>query len=413
MSLTAWLYGDRVAVIDRPDARRMLLTYTEAAIARYGLGAPLLSVRLLVRPERYTRGEVRPFLEGLLPEGVMRDAIASRLNVVATDTYGLLAEIGADCAGALIIIPSEEPAPVTARSTQLEALSERDIVALLANLRSAPLGIGEGVRLSLGGVQEKLLLTRRPDGAWARPLHGAPSTHILKPAIALYDGTVQNEAFCMRLAVVMGLRAARVEVGVFEGVVQALVVERYDRATEGDGTVTRIHQQDLCQARGILPEFKYEARGGPSLAQVAETMATWVDAEALVKLLQATTFNVLIGNGDAHGKNFSLLHRSDGSLEMAPLYDLMSTAIYPAVSQHLAMTIDGVHRIDGVAGHRIVNEAVRWGMSRRRVEDEIAAFLDRAPEAIDEAARATPDAPERLVRFAVEQTEKLRSSIRM
>jgi len=409
VSLSIWLYGDRVAVIEQPDARRLLLTYTDAAVGRYSLGTPLLSLRLLVRQERYTRGDVRPFLEGLLPEGITRDALAARLHLVASDTYSMIAALGADCAGALIILP-DEVAPVAARLTDARTLSNRDVFALIANLQRAPLGVGDGVRLSLGGVQEKLLLTRRPDGAWIRPSRETPSTHILKPPIALYESTVQNEAFCMRLAAEMGLATATVGVDTFEEL-PVLVVERYDRVIAPDGTVTRIHQQDLCQARGILPELKYQERGGPSLAQVAETLATWVGMPALLALLRTTAFNVLIGNGDAHGKNFSLLHTPDAKLSLAPLYDLMSTAIYPAVSPHLAMTIDGVHRIDGVTGDRIVNEAVTWGLPRRRVSDEVMTFLNRAPRAIEAVASATPGTPDRLIAFASEQADKLRKTI--
>lgn len=102
--------------------------------------------------------------------------------------------------------------PPLPKATTLTAapLAESELEALVRNLRSAPLGIGGPVRLSLAWVQEKLLLTRMPDGAWGRPVAGTPSTHILKPEIDRYPQTVENEFFCMRLAHQLGLRVAAV-----------------------------------------------------------------------------------------------------------------------------------------------------------------------------------------------------------
>ena len=229
--LAVWLYGDRVAILDE-DRHRPRLVYTTEAISRYPLGTPLLSLTLTVRPERYTRGVVRPFLDGLLPEGQSRLAVARDFDVLASDSYSLIRAIGRDCAGAVVIQPADEPAPPAPSTLRAEPLNEGDIEALVANLRTAPLGVGERVRISLGGVQEKLLLTRMPDGSWGRPVDGTPSTHILKPEIPRFPETVENEAFCMRVARHLGLSVATVETTTV-GSRKLLVVERYDRVVRG------------------------------------------------------------------------------------------------------------------------------------------------------------------------------------
>jgi serine/threonine-protein kinase HipA len=403
--LAVWLYGDRVAILDE-NRRRPRLVYTKEAISRYPLGTPLLSLTLPVRPERYTRGVVRPFLDGLLPEGQSRLAVAKDFDVLASDSYALIRAIGRDCAGAVVIQPADEPAPPAPSTLRAEPLNEGDIEALVANLRMAPLGVGERVRISLGGVQEKLLLTRMPDGSWGRPVDGTPSTHILKPEIPRFPGTVENEAFCMRVARHLGLPVATVET-MMVGSRKLLVVERYDRVVHADGTVERIHQEDFCQATSTLPDNKYEEDGGPSLRRIAGLLQTVAAADTLDDLLRAVTMNALIGNGDAHGKNFSLLHQPSGALTLAPLYDLMSTLHYG--DDRLAMYVDNVHRTDKVTAERIVNEATAWGLSRSNATGIVDDLLARAPEAMAAARDETDGVSKELFATVNDQLARLRS----
>ena len=160
-----------------------------------------------------------------LPEGEPRRTIARDLRLRTEDTYGLILALGRDCAGTVVMQPADEPAPPTTTRTA-EPLSQEAIAELVENLRSAPLGTGGRVRISLAGVQEKLLLTRMPDGLWGRPIDGTPSTHILKPEITAYPHTVANEAFCIRVAKHLGLKAAEVETTEFANR-KVIVVERY------------------------------------------------------------------------------------------------------------------------------------------------------------------------------------------
>jgi len=403
-ALAVWLYGTRVAVVEQ-ERERLRLHYTPEALERYALGVPLLSLSLPLTPRHYPHGVVRAFLDGLLPEGEPRRAIAADFDLRAGDTYGLIRALGRDCAGALVIQPDDEPTPLPPTTKTAEPLTEAAIGDLVANLRSAPLGVDARVRMSLAGVHEKLLLTRMPDGSWGRPVEGTPSTHILKPQIAEYPNTVENEAFCMRLAKHLGLSVSAVETTTINGR-RVIIVERYDRNVHADGAVDRIHQEDFCQATAIPPEKKYEEDGGPTLRRIAGILQSVAGPDSLETLLRAAAINVLIGNGDAHGKNFSLLHDASGSLGLAPLYDLLSTLVYG--DDRLAMYIDNIRRTNRVTADRIVNEAARWGLSRRHASEIIAKILDRAPTAVQAARDETEGVPVAILQVVDSQLAQLR-----
>ncbi|HEY6311055.1 MAG TPA: HipA domain-containing protein [Streptosporangiaceae bacterium] len=404
--LAVWLDDLRVADIYQ-ERRRLRLVYTEEAMHRYALGVPLLSLSLPLTGQRYPHGVVRAFLDGLLPEGEARQAIARDVGVETDDTYGLIQAIGRDCAGAVVIQPTGEPAPPRPTTVTAEPLTNAEIAELVANLRSAPLGVSGRVRISLAGVQEKLLLTRMQDGKWGRPVDGTPSTHILKPEIARLPNTVENEAFCMRLAKHLGLTAASIETTQVDGR-KLIIVERYDRIILDDGSVQRLHQEDFCQAIGIPPDKKYEEDGGPSLARIAGILQLIAPSTDIEVLLRAVVLNVLIGNGDAHAKNFSLLHHASGALGLAPLYDLMSTLYYD--DDRLAMYIDAVQRTRRVTADRILNGATRWGFAKRRASAIVADILDRAPDAVLLAAAETESLPGEIPEIVGQQLDQLRSA---
>jgi serine/threonine-protein kinase HipA len=401
--LAVWLYGDHVASIEK-DRRGPRLAYTDTALARYPLGTPLLTLSLPVAARTYPQGVVRSFLDGLLPEGEAKRAIARDVGESVSDTYGLIRALGRDCAGAVVIQPADDPPPRVPTTATAEPLTTEEIESLVRGLRSAPLGVGGRVRVSLAGVQEKLVLTRMPDGRWGRPVDGTPSSHILKPEVAAYPMTVENEAFCMRVAKHLGLPVAEVETTVVAGR-KLLVVERYDRDVAAGGTVRRIHQEDFCQAIGIPPETKYEEDGGPSLSRIAGILATVATPASLERLLGAVVLNGLLGNGDAHAKNFSLLHERSGALRLSPLYDLRSTLHYG--DDHLAMSVDGVHRTSRVRSDRILAEARKWGVGRTVASDVVEGLLSRAGGAIADARDETPGVPDGLVATVTEQLTRV------
>jgi serine/threonine-protein kinase HipA len=201
----------------------------------------------------------------------------------------------------------------------------------------------------------------------ALPAPGQPTTHILKPPIARFPGTTENEAFSMQLAAAIGLDVAAVEPRK-AGDRAFLLIRRYDRAAAADGKVRRLHQEDFCQALGIASDRKYAA----------------VD---VLRLLDAAIFNVAVGNADAHGKNFSFLHTPDG-IALAPLYDLMMTVVYPNLSPKLAMKIARRATLEEIDGRTWTQFAVDAGLGavyvRRRVR-ELAEAISAQSRGVAEA----------------------------
>jgi serine/threonine-protein kinase HipA len=200
------------------------------------------------------------------------------------------------------------------------------------------------MRLSLAGVQNKAVLIRDDAGVFGKPLDGMPSTHILKPEPQSdrYPGLATNEYFCMRLATRCGLSAAEVQLIEVAGR-PCLVVQRFDRELSSFPP-TRVHLEDLCQALGLTPDFKYQKEGWqlPSYAALAGLLDEHSPSPGLDRLAgaQAAVFHYLVGNADAHAKNISLIHGGDG-VRLAPLYDVVCTAAYPELDTHLALSIGG------------------------------------------------------------------------
>jgi serine/threonine-protein kinase HipA len=298
-----------------------------------------LSASLPKRAEPFTRRECRPFFGGLLPEEGQRDAAAQALGVSPANDFALLDRLGGDVAGALQLLPPGEGPTKPALDQWPTPLDDAGLIRVLDTLPARPLLAGEtGLRLSLAGAQSKVPVVL-VKGAVALPAPGQPTTHILKPPISRFKATTENEAFVMRLAAAISLDVAPVEPRIVKNRT-FLLVQRYDRAIGGDGNVRRIHQEDFCQALGVPPETKYASEGGPTFKDCFELLRRVAARPAVdvLKLLDAVIFNVIAGNADAHGKNFSILYGDDGA-RLAPLYDLLSTVAYPDLSPNFAMKI--------------------------------------------------------------------------
>ena len=157
-----------------------------------------------------------------------------------------------------------------------------------------------------------------------------------------------------------------------------IVVERYDRLSTQTETWNGFTRRTSVRRPGLRPDDKYQEDGGPSLGGSPTSSQAVTVRGSLERLLQAVTLNTLVGNGDAHAKNFSLLHERSGVLRLAPLYDVMCTLTYN--DDHLAMYVDERPAASNrVTAQRIANEAVRWGLSRERAMATIGDLLDQAP----------------------------------
>ena len=350
-----------------------------------------LSASLPKRAEPFTRRECRPFFGGLLPEEGQRDAAAQALGVSRANDFALLDRLGGDVAGALQLLPLGE-APTTPSSDQRPtALDDAGLIRILDALPVRPLLAGEeGLRLSLAGAQSKVPVVL-VDGAVALPAPGQPTTHILKPPISRFRATTENEAFVMRLAAAIGLDVAPVEPRVVRDRT-FLLIERYDRAIDDDGHVRRIHQEDFCQALGVPPETKYASEGGPTFKDCFELLRRIVARPAVdvLKLLDAVIFNVMAGNADAHGKNFSIFYSDEGP-RLAPLYDLLATVAYPDLSPKFAMKIGQratLAELDAKGWNAFAADAgLGLPVVRRRVAEIGEAAIAQANEVATELAR--------------------------
>lgn len=301
--------------------------------------APSLSVSLPKRAEPFTRRECRPFFGGLLPEESQRDAAAQVLGVSRDNDFALLDRLGGDVAGALQLLPRDETPTVPDLEARPTPLNDAALIRVLDTLPVRPLLAGEaGLRLCLAGAQSKVPVVL-VDGAVALPAPGQATTHILKPPIPRFSATTENEAFVMRLAATIGLEVAPVQARIV-GDRTFLLVQRYDRAIDDRGNVRRIHQEDFCQALGVPPEAKYASEGGPTFKNCFQLLRSVAVRPAVdvLKLLDAVIFNVIAGNADAHGKNFSILYDAEGP-RLAPLYDLLATGAYPDLSPKFSMKI--------------------------------------------------------------------------
>jgi len=384
--LIAYLAGHRAGRLIRKDNGNLQFRYDE------GYAGPPLSHALPMQPEAHPHAVCHAVFGGLLPEGDGRETLARALGLSPGNDYGLLAEVGGDCAGAITLLdPSAPPMP----QPRVRPIDAEQLDALLRALPQRPLGAApeDGVRLSLAGAQPKLPVVMDDDGM-ALPLDAAtPTTHILKPEPAAYPGLVDNEAFCMSLARAAGLTAATVRKARTASGLPYLVIERYDRDLTSD-PIRRLHQEDVCQALGISADRKYQSEGGPGVRETVELLrdATGVPAQEIPRLWEALVFNWLIGNCDAHGKNFSLLY-DGGAPTLAPLYDLVSTAAYPELTTRLAMRIDGAAEIDEVDRDAWIRLAREVGVSERFARRTTAAVVERALEAVPVALDAVLEVP--------------------
>ncbi len=259
---------------------------------------------------------------------------------------------------------------------------------MLDALPVRPLLAGEaGLRLSLAGAQAKVPVVL-VEGAVALPSPFQPTTHILKPPIARFAATTENEAFVMRLAGAIGLDVASVEPRLVRDR-KFLLVQRYDRTAGIDGSVHRIHQEDFCQALGVPPETKYASEGGPTFKDCFALLRRVAARPAIdvLKLLDAAIFNLIAGNADAHGKNFSILY-DDGGARLAPLYDLLATVAYPDLSPKLAMKIGRSATLSEMDAKGWAAFAADAGLGLPLIRRRVAEISDGVKAAAQDVAHA-------------------------
>jgi len=329
--LGVWFEGHRVGDLRQVAAG---LSFQYASGWLESPQAFALALPLPLRDEAFGKPAANYF-SNLLPEGPARQAVCARLGISYDNDYALLQALGRDCAGAISVTDETVPPKISGKRRPVTS------VDLLGYLRSESVfaaAVGDDVRLSLAGAQDKLAVIKHEQELYL-PLDATPSTHLLKFQNRRFAALPENEFFMLTLAAAIGLPTVQAQPFLVDGVMQLMIV-RYDRQATGK-VMRRLHQQDFCQALGVSQNNKYEAEGGATFADcLAVVRSTSVNALADTReLLRWLVFCLVIGNRDNHAKNLSLLRTQDGQWRLAPFYDLVCTAAYSTLSRKLAMSI--------------------------------------------------------------------------
>lgn len=387
-SLAVFLGGERAGTLaDQGDVWRFDYEAAWAASARGVDLAPTLPRTRLAHLDGATRRTVQWFFDNLLPEESQREAITREAQLRGDDTFGLLAYLGAESAGSLVLLPEGE-APQDAAG--LRPLEPAALMARINALPRSSLSAAAPKRMSAAGAQHKLLVVYR-DGLLSEPVGNEPSTHLLKPDHPGddYPATVINEFVVMRLAQGVGLSVppvTRLHVPA-----PVYLVERFDRHRGPDGRTQRLHVVDGCQALGVSRHDKYRAANLAALQALIGLCRN--KAAARLHLFRWLLFNVLIGNHDNHLKNLSFFV-TRGGLDLAPAYDLLSTAAYhtrafageranwPAVDLAIPLN-DELATFAALSRAAMVRAGVALGLPERVAEREIQRMTQRLSPALD------------------------------
>jgi serine/threonine-protein kinase HipA len=389
-TLEVWCFGHLAGrLVD--DGEALALNYDQEWLTA---GYPPLSQSLPLSGE-FAERNVKAFFGGLLPEGELRQMLALELGVSEENDFSILEHVGGDCAGAVsLYVPGKAPRTSDGR---VDWLTDAGLSTLVGELPERPMYAGpdDEYRLSLAGAQDKLpVVVGEKNGRQVGiPREGRPSTHILKTPIARLPATVLNEAFCLRLGAQLGVISANAEPRKVNGS-EVLLVERYDRAMRNGKTI-RLHQEDFCQALSIESSRKYESEGGPKLVDCVELLrgVSRTPASDLPRFLEAWALSYLVGNHDAHGKNYSLLYDESGPA-LAPAYDVLSTIAYrrfKRMDHKMAMKVGGQRYPDRMSKSQLDRFLVDAGYGPAPSRRRLRALAEKAPGASREVAQEFKD----------------------
>ncbi|MBV8685975.1 MAG: type II toxin-antitoxin system HipA family toxin [Alphaproteobacteria bacterium] len=321
-ALDILLHDRRVGTITALEGDRSIFTFDEAYAQDPERETLSLSFKgrygdLYTADNRPYQTRLQPFFSNLLPEGALRDFLAGRTGINAIREFRLLTELGGDLPGAVRALPADPD-----RAAPLPSDSN-------------PQGLADApkLRFSLAGVQLKFsaLKNRGKNAGLTIPAQGAGGGWIIKlPSLRLPE-VPENEFSMMTLAREIGIDVPETELvgidtieGLPEGIERygttAFAIRRLDRTPEGP-----VHIEDFAQFYRVYPEAKYD---DASYRTLLAALAIETDERSIDQFIRRLTFSVLIGNGDMHLKNWSLIYRDRRTPELSPAYDLLSTVPY-------------------------------------------------------------------------------------
>lgn len=361
--LDVYLHNLHVGTLDYIN-NDLAFTYNELALDNRERSR--ISVHLPVQEEPYPSREFIPFLDNLLPESDVRDLIARITQYDASDVERLLGAIGGECAGAISLWPKGESPPSTA---EYKPCSAKKLYELFDIAHSKEFGDAHvSGRQSMSGAQHKLVLLKRAD-KYLLPKRGAPTTILVKRARNRFPGIVYNEITCLKLLQAIGFTVA--EGGIVRGEPNLFESVRYDRSVSDNG-ITKIHQEDLCQATGNPARRKYSGSGGPGYDSIRTILQRHGASPAndIATIVKWAVANICIGNNDAHAKNLSFLHSEDG-IRIAPIYDVICTRVYPKVDTRFGMSFGGAVTVNALNANAVRKFSRSLGVGHRLVANSI------------------------------------------
>ena len=391
--LEAWLGDEHVGTFVRDASERLSFSYDDdAASTPVSLSLP--------RYRPHARRAADRYLENLLPDHAeTRRRMAGTVGARSTDVLAMLAIVGADVAGGLVLLPEgEAPAPTR---TVFATATDRDIAHRIASIKQDPdtwLPSDAPARFTLAGTQGKFALTK-VDGEWHWPNAGVPSTHILKPGPPRLEHVQELEVETLQLAREVGVAAPHAEI-LEVGGQNAFVIERFDREAGADGVARRVHAEDLAQSRWVSPGRKYEVSAGQVISTLNEVDASHRLATEFIRQL---AFNTIVSNADAHAKNYSVLLHAD-RIDMAPLYDSLALGLYgKRFDQRLAMPITGARYPQAVTPDHWRRLATKAGLDDEPTMYAVTDVARRVAERLPDAWPRLPTDSRDLLRQAVER----------
>ena len=302
-----------------------------------------------------TRTWAPPFFSNLLPEGPLREYLARGAGIDPRREFPLMATLGQDLPGAVMAVPLDTGSGSASRAGRragsrlrasadgLVARGTPDSVHDPATAQPPPF------RFSLPGVQLKLSATMAATGRLTIPAQGIGGSWIVKLPSAAFPGLPEQEHAMMTLAGRVGIEVPETRLvpvdsisnlprgmGVAGGET-ALAVRRFDRSDDG----TPVHVEDFAQVLGAYPEQKYVKAG---YRDIAEVLGRAIGDDAVCEFIRRVVFCVLIGNGDAHLKNWALIYPDGRTPALAPAYDLVSTIAFLDDDRMALEWVGGVRR---------------------------------------------------------------------
>lgn len=333
LELSVWLNDEFVGTIIRLAGDKHWFAFDENYLNKKNRPTLSLSFKnrdnALMSNTRMIQTRVPPFFSNLLPEGHLRDYLATQLSIKSAREFFLLAALGADLPGAIKIFPVDfDPLHPDFQTIQTAP----------TNKTQDPL-----LRFSLAGVQLKFSAIAEAKGGLTIPIDGMGGSWIVKLPSMRFHHIPENEFVMLELARAIGIPVPATqlmsvndihglpeEVASLEG--KAFIIQRFDRMAN-----QRVHMEDFAQVFGLFPEKKYEQHNYENIAQV---LLSETHENNMMDFFRRLIFSILIGNGDMHLKNWSLLYPDGVTPELSPAYDFVSTIPYLS-HDHLALNFGG------------------------------------------------------------------------